>query len=170
MKTFRKTYSNWLFDGSSSEFRLDDDPLPGRNGNGIGVEPGCDVSEINGMPGNYMIVEPVSFDGSTIHRKTEGDETSNDCLLLLRVGIPTDIQLYPSSNVLTFRNHEGDDVLFDEKKKFLSIREVAKPFGIAFQLEKCGSVFIYYQENGGENHCLTYDGEFLFFSGAKMGE
>ena len=169
MKTFRKTYSNWLYDGSR-EFRLNDDPPTGRNGNNIRVDGDCDVSEIRRMPGHYMIVRPVSFDGSTIRHGTESDEPSNDCLLLLRIATPTDIQLFPSSSILVFRDHEGDDIDFDETRKFIRIRQVSKPFGIIFRLEKFGTVFIYYQENGRENHCFTYDGEFLFFSGAKMEE
>jgi hypothetical protein len=176
----RKLFSQWPFDPDSRSFVLDDpDMKPAENH--VLVEIPQIVLPIVHPAGCSLIVSRFSYDGSVIRELTpeergvaedqnapdESRSEMDSCLCLLRIDVPTHTHWNPFSEVLNENLKERKDVSYDSTTKFIRVGQLDHPVGIVLRLKKYGTVFVY-ETLSNTNHCITYDGELIFFSGEKV--
>lgn len=164
---FRKLYSNWLFDHDSQRFHLRDESQGTHSpGHEIRVVTRDPILPVLGRMNDHLITFRFSFDGSVIRDLVPDEQESDDCLSLLRIEKPADIQLNPESILLEIRGGESASIS-KKSDHFLSIKDVASAVGILLRLKRFGTVFVYGTCDN-QDYCITYDGEFFFHSGQKM--
>jgi hypothetical protein len=164
---YRKLYSNWLFDENTQRFYLHADDVDNATSDCISVETRKAVVLVANRKDNYLITSRFTCNGSLIRDLNPRKRPSNDSLCLMRIYKPTDIQLNDASELLEFRRGENASITMDHDNRFISIKDVSQPIGILLQLRKFGTIYVYGTTDNCD-YCVTYDGEFFFFSGEKM--
>ncbi|NTW13774.1 MAG: hypothetical protein HGA31_01955 [Candidatus Moranbacteria bacterium] len=176
---FRKLFSNWPFDNDNRSFSLNGPDTHEEHHVLIRTSDG--VLPIAHPPGFHLIVSRFALDDSTVRDLTPEewsvvlDDSATKkhrlevdaCLCLLRIDVPAHIHWNPFSKVMDVHHGADENVSIQSDEKFIRIGEPRSPVGIIFQLKKYGAIFIY-ETVSNMNHCITYDGEFLFFSGEKV--
>ncbi len=162
---YRKVFSNWLFDEDSQRFYLDD--VDHVTSDCIGVKTRDAIVPVAHHADHHLIPFRTSFDGSVIRDALPEEQQTDHCLCLLRINKPTDIHLNTESGLLEIRREEYATVSKNHDSRLISIKNIVHPIGIILRLEKFGTIFAYGTVDN-KDYCITYDGEFFFFSGEKM--
>lgn len=165
---YRKLFSNWLFDEHSQRFYLHEDDVDHVTSDCIGVKTRDAIVPVAHHADHHLITSRFVYNESLIADQMPGEDgQTDDSLCLLRIDKPTDIQLNAESGLLEIRRNEYATVSTSHDSRFISIKNIAHPIGIILRLEKFGTIFAYGTVDN-KDYCITYDGEFFFFSGEKM--
>lgn len=164
---YRKLYSNWLFDENTQRFYLHEEDVDHATGDCIWVNTRDAIVPVANRTNDHLIISRFTCDGSSICDLTPEDRPTDDSLCLLRIENPTDIQLNTESSLLEIRRKESAAVSTDQDCRFISIKNIVHPIGILLRLEKFGTIYVYGTIDN-KDYCITYDGEYFFFSGEKM--
>lgn len=164
---YRKLFSNWLFDEHSQRFYLHEDDADQVTVDCISVKTRDAIVPVAHQANHHLIISRFVLRESLITDLTPGERQTNDGLCLLRIDKPTDIQLNAESELLEIRRKEFATVSTDRDSRFISIKNIVHPMGIILRMERFGTIFAYGTIDN-RDYCITYDGEFFFFSGEKM--